>query len=82
MQREVIVYTGKHYQVNKVVNQNPYLFDRDGNVKDEDNNTSLEEYRFWTLEPSKEYLEWVEAMKGEVDADGETEYGYDVGIAP
>jgi hypothetical protein len=29
-----IVYTGKHYQVNKVVNQNPYLFDRDWNAKD------------------------------------------------
>ena len=42
-----------------------------------------EEYRFDTGEPSKEYLDWVEEMKGEYDAENEEyEYGYDEGIAP
>ena len=42
----------------------------------------LEEYRVWTAdEPSEEYKNWVEEMKGDI-VDGEYEYGYDEGIAP
>jgi hypothetical protein len=41
-----------------------------------------EEYRVSTAEtPSKEYLKWVEEMKGELDGD-EYEYDYDEGTAP
>lgn len=41
------------------------------------------DYRVNTGEPSKEYLEWVEEMKGDYDEEyDEYEYGYDEGIAP
>jgi len=41
------------------------------------------EYRISTADPSQDYLAWVEEMKGDVDPEtGETEYGYDEGIAP
>ena len=41
------------------------------------------EFRFWTEEPpSNVYFEWVDMMLGETDADGESEYGYETGIAP
>jgi hypothetical protein len=33
-------------------------------------------------EPSQSYLNWVKEMKGPADENGETEYGYDEGIAP
>ncbi len=40
-------------------------------------------YRVEIKEPSKEYLEWVEDMKGEYDEiEEEYEYSYDYGIAP
>lgn len=43
----------------------------------------LEEYRFTTGEPSKEYLEWVELMKGDYDEEEEDyEYDWDCGRAP
>jgi len=42
--------------------------------------TNEEEYSFETGTPSKEYLDWVEKMKG-CDEDGYI-YGYDEGIAP
>lgn len=41
----------------------------------------LEEDRFWTGDPSEEYLLWVKEMIGE-KVDGEYEYDYDEGIAP
>lgn len=45
----------------------------------------LEEYRFWTGEPSQEYHDWVKDCRGEWiqtdDYEG-WEYGYDEGIAP
>lgn len=41
-----------------------------------------EEYRVNLLEPSKEYLDWVEEMLGEDYGEGEREYDYDEGIAP
>lgn len=41
------------------------------------------ELRFWTDEPSKEYLDWVAMMKGDWDEENEYfEYDYDEGIAP
>ena len=41
------------------------------------------EYRYETGEPSQEYLDWVEDMKGEYDEEeDEYEYGYDEGVAP
>ena len=40
------------------------------------------EERFCTGAPSKEYLAWVEEMKGPTDEDGDREYDYDEGIAP
>lgn len=40
------------------------------------------ELRFWTGEPSKDYLEWVSDLRGELDEEGEYEYDYDEGIAP
>ena len=40
------------------------------------------EYR-WELGESQEYLEWVQAMKGDWDDENESyEYGYDEGIPP
>ncbi len=41
----------------------------------------LEEYRFWTGDPSQNYADWVEEMLGS-EEDGEFEYSYDEGIAP
>ena len=41
-----------------------------------------QEYRFVTGEPSEEYLDWVEEMKGIDPETGEAEYDYDEGIAP
>lgn len=41
-----------------------------------------QEYRFSTGEPSQAYLDWVKEMLGEVDEDGQSEYGYDEGCAP
>jgi hypothetical protein len=40
------------------------------------------ELRFWTGEPSAEYLAWVKEMRGAVGEDGEPEYWYDEGTAP
>ncbi len=41
------------------------------------------EYRITTGEPSKEYLAWVEEMKGEYDEENECyEYDYETGGAP
>lgn len=41
------------------------------------------DYRINTGEPSKEYLEWVEDMRGDYDEEYEEyEYYYDKGIAP
>lgn len=40
------------------------------------------ELRFRTGDPSKDYLEWVREMQGEMDEEGETEYEYNEGIAP
>lgn len=41
------------------------------------------EYRFNTGEPTKEYREWVESLRGEYDEENEEyEYGYDEGIPP
>ena len=43
----------------------------------------LTEYRYWTGEPSQEYLDWVIEMKGDYDEENEEyEYGYDEGCAP
>ena len=45
--------------------------------------SGTEEYRIWLDEPSKTYLKWVQAMKGDWDEDEEAfEYDYDEGIAP
>ncbi len=42
-----------------------------------------EEIYYETLEPSQEYLDWVEEMRGDYDEEYEEyEYGYDEGIAP
>jgi hypothetical protein len=43
-------------------------------------NPTLSEYRFETGEPSKKYLDWVEASK--MGSGGTEIYTYDVGIAP
>lgn len=41
------------------------------------------ELRFWTGEPSKEYLDWVKEYQGDWDEENECfEYSYDEGIAP
>lgn len=41
------------------------------------------EYRFDTLEPSQEYLNWVRNMRGDFDEETESyEYDYDAGVAP
>ena len=42
----------------------------------------LTEYRVYLGEPSEEYLNWVQAMLGECNEDGEYDYDYDDGIAP
>lgn len=39
------------------------------------------EFRFRLGQPTQEYLDWVEDMKGDM-VDGEYEYEYDAGIAP
>jgi len=40
-----------------------------------------EEYRFNTLEPSQEYLDWVKEMRGDYDEECEEyEYSYDKGV--
>lgn len=41
-----------------------------------------QEYRFDTGEPSQEYLDWVERMRGKREDNGTRQYGYDEGIAP
>jgi len=41
-----------------------------------------QEFRYYTGEPSQAYLDWVEEMLGEVDEDGNYEYGYEEGCAP
>jgi hypothetical protein len=40
-----------------------------------------EEYRITLDEPSKEYIDWVETMRGNL-VDDEYEYDYDEGTAP
>ena len=40
------------------------------------------QFRFDLGEPSAEYQAWRQDMLGEIDAEGEAEYGYDEGIAP
>lgn len=40
-----------------------------------------DEYRFYVLDDSDEYHQWVEEYE-ERDEDGEPQYNYDVGIAP
>lgn len=40
------------------------------------------EYRVDTGEPSRAYNAWVVDMQGDIDENGEPEYGYDTGIAP
>ena len=39
------------------------------------------EYRINIDEPPRKYLDWITVMRGE-DIDGESEYGYDMGITP
>jgi hypothetical protein len=40
------------------------------------------ELRFNVGESSAAYLEWRQEMLGDIDGEGEAEYGYDEGIAP
>lgn len=40
------------------------------------------EYRVDTDTPSRNYNAWIVDMQGDIDENGEPEYGYDVGIAP
>jgi len=40
------------------------------------------EYRVTLDDPSGDYIEWVEKSRGKIDANGDYEYDYDVGIAP
>lgn len=64
-------------QVSRILKGTPIIIE----LAKWDNGNS--ELRFWTGEPSQDYLDWVLELKGEYDEENdEYEYGYDEGIAP